>query len=668
MKLRVLSFAGTVSITCSLLLSSSVGVVSAQDNSRPRYTNARRGDGWTVSESTIISVRMNTRLTSKTARVGDKFTATIAVPIYVNGETAVPAGSIVEGHVTQVTPAKRMNRSGNIAVDFDQLVLPNGSSVHLTGTLTSDDPYIRGRIDDENRVSGEKGKNPIVFVGGGGALGAILGGIKGGGSGAATGGAIGAGVGIATILMSKGQEAEVPAGTPFGIQLRQPLYVHNDNSGVQGPIAGSNTDPVDARQPAPRDHDRTVETSPRARGTAPDRTTDTGSRSRGAPPELRRGEPRPTTETAEANPSSADAPSADTPTADPEPAREVETPKEPDPPLSLSSPEAIRRAQAALKEQGYYEGQTDGVMSPRTSTALKTYQRERKLPESGELDEATARSLGVIGASAAAAGATRRNPETRPPSDAGKDRDAGKDNVVPANVLGATARRLADGSIYVSIDTQANTGGWRWFAEHKINGDTLELFAKGVRPTGMVTQSLTRGRIEVTVKEGVAHVQRVVVHSSTADRTLELNSGASSPTTNAGRDSTNISEAAALQRQAEDLLDEFQRITGVRLNSGSVQVDSGARQGNPEIELLFALDSFVKSTQLYFRVLPSLQDPARVREATLSMARQARVTDRVIATSTNRAATQLLPSWDQIRQHVLALMQSQGIAASEIEP
>lgn len=161
------------------VIAMSSGKTSAQD-SRPRYSSAQSGErGWTLPSDTVISVQINGTLSSRTARVGDKFTATVTVPVYVDGRTVIPAGSIVEGRVTQVTPAKRMNRSGTIGIDFDALVFPNGTAISLVGSLTSDDPETRRRIDDESRVSGESNKRPSVFIGGGGAIGAVLGGIAG---------------------------------------------------------------------------------------------------------------------------------------------------------------------------------------------------------------------------------------------------------------------------------------------------------------------------------------------------------------------------------------------------------------------------------------------------------------------------------------------------------
>jgi len=220
----------------------------AQD-SRPRYSSPQSSErAWTLPSDTVVSVQMNTTLSSRTARVGDKFIATVTVPAYVNGQTVIPAGSIVEGRVTQVTPAKRMNRSGTIGIDFDDIVFPNGSRVGLVGSLTSADPDTRRHIDDESRVSGHGNNRPAVFIGGGGAIGAVLGGIAGGGKGAVLGGVAGAGAGVAGVLLAKGEEAQVPAGTPFGVQLKQSLIIRESALSETGPPADSSVDqPPDQR-------------------------------------------------------------------------------------------------------------------------------------------------------------------------------------------------------------------------------------------------------------------------------------------------------------------------------------------------------------------------------------------------------------------------------------
>src|SRR5262245_13177625 len=227
---------------------------SAQDT-RPRYSSTQSAEqSWTIPPDTVIPLQMSSALTSRTAHVGDKFTATVTVPVYLNGPTVIPAGAIVEGRVTQVTPAKRMNRSGTIGIDFDDIVLPSGNRVGLVGTLTSDDPATRKRIDDESRVSGETGKHPAVSIGGGGAIGAVLGGIAGGGKGAVVGGVVGAGAGVASILLSKGEEAQVSSGTPFGVQIKQPLLIRDEAVGDGTPADAAQDQQAD--RPQDRNQDR----------------------------------------------------------------------------------------------------------------------------------------------------------------------------------------------------------------------------------------------------------------------------------------------------------------------------------------------------------------------------------------------------------------------------
>ena len=628
------------------------GSASAQDT-RPRYSSQQYAEQtWTLPPDTVISVQMNGTLTSRTARVGDKFTATVTVPVYANGRTVIPAGSIIEGRVTQVTPAKRMNRSGTIGIDFDDVLFPNGARVGLVGSLTSDDPETRKRIDDESRVSAHGNNRPAVFVGGGGAVGAVLGGIAGGGKGAAVGGAIGAGAGVASILLSKGEEAQVPSGTPFGVQIKQPLTIRESFIGDGQPIADRAAD-----QPADIQPDRTSRPDPVA--TQPD-NSDRPVLNRNSEPEMR--------------------PDADRTNAAPD--------------LPLSSPEMVRRAQGALKEQGYYEGEADGVLNPRTSGALKAYQREHNLPETGDLDPQTANRLGIVGGGGGSPESSRvdRTPDRSRES---RTEAPGTSESVMATVLSAGATRTQDGAISVLITTQANSGGWRWFGEQVVNGDTLEVYAKAIRPTGMVTQVLTRGRIELMVRDGVEYVRRVVIHSAGGDQVISLAGRMDARGEPGGRDtrgepvgrvdprepsgrtdarmesngqfSSTVSAATSLQRKADDLLAEYQRVYGVRMTGNGVEVDNSSQYREPEIELLFAIDSFANSAQLYARLVASLRDRQSVRGATLALARQARRTDRVIATTTSRAADSLATRWDSVRQDVLKLMQAHNIGSSEVE-
>jgi peptidoglycan hydrolase-like protein with peptidoglycan-binding domain len=55
----------------------------------------------------------------------------------------------------------------------------------------------------------------------------------------------------------------------------------------------------------------------------------------------------------------------------------------------------VKSLQKALQEKGMDPGPIDGIMGPRTQSALRAYQKDQKLPETGRLDAQTREKLGV---------------------------------------------------------------------------------------------------------------------------------------------------------------------------------------------------------------------------------------------------------------------------------
>ena len=177
---------------------------------------------YTVSTGTVFRVRMNNSLSSKTARVGDTFTTTVTEPVYSStGTVVIPTGSTVTGRVDSVIPAKKGGDPGQIGVRFTTVRLPTGSSRAINGSLTDLDSK-SAKSDNESVASGDKMKNrKIIFIGGGGAGGAVLGAAIGGGKGALIGGILGAAGGLLGERLTKGEEAQVKSGTEFGVYLNQ---------------------------------------------------------------------------------------------------------------------------------------------------------------------------------------------------------------------------------------------------------------------------------------------------------------------------------------------------------------------------------------------------------------------------------------------------------------
>jgi Putative peptidoglycan binding domain len=57
--------------------------------------------------------------------------------------------------------------------------------------------------------------------------------------------------------------------------------------------------------------------------------------------------------------------------------------------------EQVKAVQKALQDKGMDPGPIDGVMGPKTMAALKAFQKDQKLTESGRLDDQTREKLGV---------------------------------------------------------------------------------------------------------------------------------------------------------------------------------------------------------------------------------------------------------------------------------
>jgi hypothetical protein len=62
---------------------------------------------------------------------------------------------------------------------------------------------------------------------------------------------------------------------------------------------------------------------------------------------------------------------------------------------NLPPDQVIANVQSALQQQGYYQGEVDGLIGPQTRGALAAYQRDRGLTETAAIDQPTLQSLGM---------------------------------------------------------------------------------------------------------------------------------------------------------------------------------------------------------------------------------------------------------------------------------
>ena len=177
-----------------------------------------------IPAGTTMAVRLVDAIDSETATQGQTFRATLNAPLAVDGETAIPSGYDVEGHVVTVQSAGKFAGQSLLVLQLDR-ILAGGKTYNI-------------QTDQYKKQGSSRGKNTAEKVGAGAGIGAIIGAIAGGGKGAAIGAAAGGGLGAGAQAVTHGQQIKLPSETVLSFTLQSPLSVVPT---TQGPNAGRPT-------------------------------------------------------------------------------------------------------------------------------------------------------------------------------------------------------------------------------------------------------------------------------------------------------------------------------------------------------------------------------------------------------------------------------------------
>ncbi len=172
---------------------------------------AARPEPIVLPAGTALPVRLEETLASDKSRPEEKVSAALTEDVSASGRVVLPAGSEVIGHVVVAQQSGRVKGRARLVVAFDEIRTPGR-------TYAIEAP--RWDITAASSRSRD-----AKIAGGAAAAGAIIGAITGGGKGALKGGAIGGAAGGAAVLITRGYEVELPAGSRHKITLRQPLRI-----------------------------------------------------------------------------------------------------------------------------------------------------------------------------------------------------------------------------------------------------------------------------------------------------------------------------------------------------------------------------------------------------------------------------------------------------------
>ena len=165
-----------------------------------------------IPAGTTLTVRLGEALGSKLSSPGDSFSATLAEPVTVDGNTVIPSGASARGTVVDAKPLGRFKGGALLEARLTSITV-NGVQKPIETAAIS-------------RTEKGKGKRTAVLAGGGTALGALVGGLAGGGKGAAIGAVAGAGAGGAGAAFTGNKEIVLPAEAALSFTLKSSLTVN----------------------------------------------------------------------------------------------------------------------------------------------------------------------------------------------------------------------------------------------------------------------------------------------------------------------------------------------------------------------------------------------------------------------------------------------------------
>ena len=177
-----------------------------------------------VPAGTRLPLVLHNAITTRNAHPGEPLYLETVFPVIVNGRIAIPAGSYVQGEITEAKRPGKGKGGAEVRIRLTTLILPNGYTVNFDAVPTNAGTGGNEYADKEGQINKDRDKaadagTVITTTGAGAGIGAIAGGAKGAGIGAG----IGAAAGLAAVLLTRGPELELPRGSSVDIMLDRPL-------------------------------------------------------------------------------------------------------------------------------------------------------------------------------------------------------------------------------------------------------------------------------------------------------------------------------------------------------------------------------------------------------------------------------------------------------------
>lgn len=219
---------------------------SDENNESPEKTPEIKSDKRTKLKGYVSKIPSGTKLSiifelpvdEITSMIDDEVTARISKDIVIDGQAVVPAGSTVIGIISEVNPAKRMHKSGNVRIEFKSLTIPDGRQIPIVASVLTRSGLIKGKLTKKAALISTAtvvGPAAAGFGAGLAAEGSPVGGLIGAAAGAI--------LGLGLFAFQRGNKVDIKAGDEIDIELvEEALLPLADAVGDQDEMENPETD------------------------------------------------------------------------------------------------------------------------------------------------------------------------------------------------------------------------------------------------------------------------------------------------------------------------------------------------------------------------------------------------------------------------------------------
>jgi hypothetical protein len=210
-----------------LVLFLTAGLIRAQAAPDPQTdtsgASSASGSELTIPSGTKVPLALKQAISTKNAREGDAVYAVTTFPVVVNDRVVIPAGTYVQGRISNVKRGGRIKGRAEVLMHFSTLIYPGGYTVILPGAVQNVPGAEKTSMKDEEGTirqdsqTGEKARTVATAAG----TGAVVGGLSNGVKGGLIGAGIGGGVGTAIGLLTRGNDVRMDAGTTLEMVIQR---------------------------------------------------------------------------------------------------------------------------------------------------------------------------------------------------------------------------------------------------------------------------------------------------------------------------------------------------------------------------------------------------------------------------------------------------------------